>query len=151
MDPTGHSLIAAALSGIAWAASILVAVTTFKVVETVVEQTVKYVANSPKAKAGISAMTGASLSVTLPKMMEELQEAYEQEYTGSSLGKILDLSEKIKKKQEAEQEKMPESPTVIPEDDEEDKKSVRFPENPMDFQPAGLLRSSYNKENLIGH
>ena len=65
----------------------------------------------------IPAMAGASLSITLPKMMEELQEAYEQEYTGSSLGKILDLSEKIKKKQEAEQEKMPKSPTIVPEDD----------------------------------
>ena len=149
VDPTGHSLLAAALSGIALAASILVAVTTFKVVETVVEQTVKYVANSPKVKAGISAMAGASLSITLPKMMEELQEAYEQEYTGSSLGKILDLSEKIKKKQEAEQEKMPKSPTIVPEDDEEDKKSVRFPENPMDFQPMGLLRSSYNNGETI--
>ncbi len=96
VDPTGHSLIAAALSGIAWAASILVAVTTFKVVETVVEQTVEYVANNPKAKAGISAMAGASLGITLPKMMEELQEVYEQEYTGSSLGKILDLSSQAK-------------------------------------------------------
>ncbi len=35
---------------------------------------------------------------------------------------------------------MPESPTVIPEDDEKDKKSVLFPENPMDFQPMGLLK-----------
>ena len=149
VDPTGHSLIAAALSGIAWAASILVAVTTFKVVETVVEQTVEYVANNPKAKAGISAMAGASLGITLPKMMEELQEVYEQEYTGSSLGKILDLSEKIKEKQEAEQEKMPKSPTVVPKDDEEDKKSVLFPENPMDFQPMGLQRSSYNNGETI--
>ena len=91
-------------------------------------------------------MAGASLSVTLPKMMEELQETYEKELgdSVSPLGKILDLSEKIKKKQEAEQEKMPESPTVIPEDDEKDKKSVLFPENPMDFLPMGFLRRSYN-------
>ena len=151
IDPTGHSLIATALSGIAWAASVVIAITTFKVVETVVEKTVKYVANSPKAKAGISAMAGASLSVTLPKMMEELQETYEKELgdSVSPLGKILDLSEKIKKKQEAEQEKMPESPTVIPEDDEKDKKSVLFPENPMDFQPMGLLRRSYNNGETI--
>ena len=54
-----------------------------------------------------------------------------------------------KKKQEAEQEKMPESPTVIPEDDEKDKKSVLFPENPMDFQPMGLLRRSYNNGETI--
>ena len=45
-------------------------------------------------------MAGASLSVTLPKMMEELQETYEKELgdSVSPLGKILDLSEKIKKK-----------------------------------------------------
>ncbi len=38
IDPTGHSLIATALSGIAWAASVVIAITTFKVVETVVEK-----------------------------------------------------------------------------------------------------------------
>ena len=45
-------------------------------------------------------MAGASLSVTLPKMMEELQETYEKRVRDSvsPLGKILDLSEKIREK-----------------------------------------------------